>query len=1237
MSAEFKLSFSKSFLAHYSQIVEFKGDFDDSSSRGDLASLSVQLFTIPEVCKSLLSSSGGNILATILDAFWALVAPFYEPATGRFGFREIRSGLDASIWRVIHDLGYCFHHESVCTFFLKDENLILKLLRSIEVLQHANIQTVKTGEHVLYENVVWRTSFRLELLFMSSLASLFEFARSNGPASLFVSLIARRMEHHNFDLFQLAGEKASFHSPLSRMVSKSVSLESLISDSPRTTWIKEVFSLKFIRQLLLESLRPLLLTAEIAQDVWVRNGDAMRFQLDEYRAFLDTDLTGVFLSIILLEKLGFDAMTEFMRCLVLLIADIPDDTTNETTVLSDRLAYFSDCGKFGPDQIDDWWQLFLRDVIIGGNGNATDKRRRRAAFVFLIETFCGLTTDSCSVQLSQLASKSVDTETRIGLITRCLVQRMPNQRLSYSQVLNLLPSPLRQREYLLDQVLERITVRERSGDAGGSSLLYKLNSEGLKLFDISHRTFSGFVVENQGMEEFALKNTFILGSYDDEKDAVSEFVRGALLSKHGLLLRMMSSLFRVRLCEQYCPHCLVASDSPQAETPPTQLDGVLQVCLKIIDNVKREKAVSIFSESDNLWSRPPFALKMQLQGLLQRTDLNGLSGIYFGTQEGRLCVSMVDNGKLLAKESNTCRLRGPEVFSYAVSLLSLMEDLAALPRQEFSELNSKAVKILIKRFSECTGLESDRNVRSASPRDGEGKTRALETRQRQELLMSRMKQKQSKFSRGVGISEQPQETSDECAMCREARSNDPIVAIGYCAAGNAIARTSPSGVCIASPASPYINACLHTVHLSCWKKHCDSSSLRTQRGEVFLLRQDSGEVQCPVCRTLANIAIPIVPGDTVSDEIFEAVVEFGESILGIAKEHSEPRFGVGDLWLSSSRKSPRPIIFSPASDALAEAAFNELLLSISLSPSRVLSASSLHVLLVRCLRASFRNSCNRDGGAWSWGEFWDRASYQIDCARLFLESTCYENRDFVKNLMALRHMQLGSAGDFYDAQMAHLAVFIAWVVLAVSPSFTPADINRIGYLPEDPRARLAVVEQLLDIADWRNMLIGHVESIRSMPHATGGLVEFIKLPEKLTDLIGMTINRNCDKCKTQPQDPAICLLCGTLVCLDSDCCRGPEGEGECTKHAETCGAGQGVFILPYASIVVAVASPRNCIWEGPYEDSHGEPDSYMKRTCKLTLSQHRLDQMRLFYTRGSIPIEIVKQNQITGRYVPRQL
>jgi len=42
-------------------------------------------------------------------------------------------------------------------------------------------------------------------------------------------------------------------------------------------------------------------------------------------------------------------------------------------------------------------------------------------------------------------------------------------------------------------------------------------------------------------------------------------------------------------------------------------------------------------------------------------------------------------------------------------------------------------------------------------------------------------------------------------------------------------------------------------------------------------------------------------------------------------------------------------------------------------------------------------------------------------------------------------------------------------------------------------------------------------------------------------------NLKCRRCRTSPKHPALCLLCGELLCFDADCCRYPRGIGECNQ------------------------------------------------------------------------------------------
>lgn len=58
----------------------------------------------------------------------------------------------------------------------------------------------------------------------------------------------------------------------------------------------------------------------------------------------------------------------------------------------------------------------------------------------------------------------------------------------------------------------------------------------------------------------------------------------------------------------------------------------------------------------------------------------------------------------------------------------------------------------------------------------------------------------------------------------------------------------------------------------------------------------------------------------------------------------------------------------------------------------------------------------------------------------------------------------------------------------------------------------------------------------------------VELPHRLDQLFEESTRRACRKCGNVPSDPALCLFCGTFVCLQGYCCI--EGDqGECNQHA----------------------------------------------------------------------------------------
>ena len=85
----------------------------------------------------------------------------------------------------------------------------------------------------------------------------------------------------------------------------------------------------------------------------------------------------------------------------------------------------------------------------------------------------------------------------------------------------------------------------------------------------------------------------------------------------------------------------------------------------------------------------------------------------------------------------------------------------------------------------------------------------------------------------------------------------------------------------------------------------------------------------------------------------------------------------------------------------------------------------------------------------------------------------------------------------------------------------------------------------------------------------------------------------CVVCQRVPQDPALCLLCGLMVCLGGDCCKSRRGEvmlKEGVRHSIDCGGGTAPFIAVASSFVKVIHGNRVVYWGSVYVDAHEEED-----------------------------------------------
>lgn len=64
------------------------------------------------------------------------------------------------------------------------------------------------------------------------------------------------------------------------------------------------------------------------------------------------------------------------------------------------------------------------------------------------------------------------------------------------------------------------------------------------------------------------------------------------------------------------------------------------------------------------------------------------------------------------------------------------------------------------------------------------------------------------------------------------------------------------------------------------------------------------------------------------------------------------------------------------------------------------------------------------------------------------------------------------------------------------------------------------------------------------------IMHLITVPSRIDSLVEEALRHVCQKCGSNPTEPALCLLCGKFVCSQSFCCSENE-RGECNIHAKT--------------------------------------------------------------------------------------
>uniref|UniRef100_A0A7S2GY09 E3 ubiquitin-protein ligase n=1 Tax=Haptolina brevifila TaxID=156173 RepID=A0A7S2GY09_9EUKA len=142
-----------------------------------------------------------------------------------------------------------------------------------------------------------------------------------------------------------------------------------------------------------------------------------------------------------------------------------------------------------------------------------------------------------------------------------------------------------------------------------------------------------------------------------------------------------------------------------------------------------------------------------------------------------------------------------------------------------------------------------------------------------------------------------------------------------------------------------------------------------------------------------------------------------------------------------------------------------------------------------------------------------------------------------------------------------------------------------------------------------------------------------EMPRDFASLTALLHNRTCHACHERPHEPALCLLCGALLCAGNTCRRqreadeGVHGEvepGECTRHARSCGLGVGIFALVHQCVTLLVDDWRSTYHASLYLDAHNEEDRNLRRGKPLFLNQPRQAALHRLWLAQAVPLEVAR-------------
>uniref|UniRef100_A0A8C0URN3 E3 ubiquitin-protein ligase n=1 Tax=Cyanistes caeruleus TaxID=156563 RepID=A0A8C0URN3_CYACU len=442
------------------------------------------------------------------------------------------------------------------------------------------------------------------------------------------------------------------------------------------------------------------------------------------------------------------------------------------------------------------------------------------------------------------------------------------------------------------------------------------------------------------------------------------------------------------------------------------------------------------------------------------------------------------------------------------------------------------------------------------------------------------------------------------------------------------------------PCGTHTGSCGHVMHAACWQKYFEAMQLnfrqRLHVEQIFDL--ENGEYLCPLCKSLCNTVIPIVPLQTeiflswfcrakYSSSIKEMLILFATTIyrVGLKVAPNEADSRIPMMTWSTCAFTIQCIVLLPNfkgedTPSLLEVDMFHVLVgavlsfpslywedAVDLQPSSVSSAYNhlylFHLTTLAHIMQIIISSAT--GGCVSvlhFSRIFDIPGWLVwDCVKKGI-------MPYLRCAALFFHYLLGVSPPEELLQEGQFKALCSYLSL-------PTNLDSWLFIPLFTLIFIILIIVLFYLCRY--------------PRKRNHLIE---LPEDYSCLLNQASQFRCPRSSDDEQKhPVLCLFCGAMLCSQNTCCQelvNGEELGACTSHALQCGAGVCMFLkIRECKVVLIEGKTRGCLYPAPYLDEYGETDPGLKRGNPLHLCQERYRKLHLLWQQHCIIEEIARSQE----------